>query len=291
VCKTYRFFTLDDVDLDLPAGHIMGFIGPNGAGKSTTIRILLGLIHQDRGDVRVLGYRMPSEQVAAKWDIGFASEDMRLYESMTLGWHMRFIASIYPAWDSAYAETLLKHFGLVPEQKVRGLSHGQRVKAGLLLVLARRPRLLVLDEPTTGLDPQEIREVRRLVSRLSERGTTILLSSHLLAEVEATCTHLVVMDRGRLISAGSVSELVGASDRSVFLEVDDTDAARKVLESMPKVLGIHPETTGLTVELDGLDRAELVAALVRGGVGVRTVAARRQLEDAFLQIVGEEHAR
>ena len=99
VGKNYKFFSLEDVRLEIPYGHIMGFIGPNGAGKSTTIRILMGLLHQDRGDVHVLGHPMPSAQAAAKWNIGFASEDMRLYDSATLDWHMRFIRSIFPGWD------------------------------------------------------------------------------------------------------------------------------------------------------------------------------------------------
>src|SRR4051812_10934723 len=161
VGKDYRYFSLQDVDLVVPHGQIMGFIGPNGAGKSTTIRIRLGLVHQDRGDVRVFGHVMPVEQAAAKRDIGFASEDMRLYDGATLDWHMRFIRSIFPAWDEAYAATLLKRFDLRAEQPIKGLSHGQRVKATLLLVLARRPRLLVLDEPTTGLDPVARHEVLR----------------------------------------------------------------------------------------------------------------------------------
>src|ERR1700733_627721 len=139
-CKKYRFFSLDHIDLNVPRGEIMGLIGPNGAGKSTTIRILMGLVRQDAGDVQVLDHRMPVEQVAAKWEIGFASEDMRLHESMTVAWHMGFIQSIYPTWDPAYAQLLLKRFGLQPEQKVKGLSHGQRVKASLLLVLARKPK-------------------------------------------------------------------------------------------------------------------------------------------------------
>src|ERR1700674_4741022 len=142
VGKTYRFFTLDNIRLQVPHGQIMGLIGANGAGKSTTIRILMGLVHQDFGEVRVLGHRMPAEQVAAKWDIGFASEDMRLYEGMTIEWHMGFIRSIYPNWDAPYAQLLLKRFGLRAEQKIKGLSHGQRVKSVLLLVLARRPKLL-----------------------------------------------------------------------------------------------------------------------------------------------------
>jgi len=168
VRKKYRFFSLDNICLELPPGQIMGLIGPNGAGKSTTIRILMGLVHQDGGDVRVLGHRMPQEQVAAKWDIGFASDDMRLYEAMTLEWHMNLIRSIYPKWDAAYAQLLLKRFGLRAEQRIKEFSHGQRVKATLLLVLARRPRLLILDEPTTGLDPVARHEILRELTWLTK---------------------------------------------------------------------------------------------------------------------------
>ena len=106
VSKAYRFFALNDVSLTLPCGQIMGLVGPNGAGKSTLIRIMMSLIHQDRGLVRVLGHPMPEEQVAAKWQVGYVSDDMRLYGYQTLGWHMRFVASIYPGWDAPYAQTL-----------------------------------------------------------------------------------------------------------------------------------------------------------------------------------------
>jgi ABC-2 type transport system ATP-binding protein len=200
VRKEYRFFSLDDIDLQVPEGQIMGLIGPNGAGKSTTIRILLGLVHQDRGEVRVLGRQMPAEQVAAKWDIGFASEDMRLYEGMTLEWHMSFIQSMYPNWDAVYAQLLLKRFGLRREQKIKGLSHGQRVKAMLLLVLARKPKLLVLDEPTTGLDPVARHEIlRELTAVMSDEGRSILFSSHNTQDVEQISDQITFIDRGRII--------------------------------------------------------------------------------------------
>src|SRR5579859_5246201 len=129
VSKRYPHFLLDSVSLDLPEGNVLGFIGANGAGKSTTIRILMGLVRQDSGSVEVLGHRMPAEQTAAKLDIGFVSEDMRLYGAATLAWHMNFVASLYPRWDRAYAESLLHCFDLKPQQKIKGLSHGQRVKA------------------------------------------------------------------------------------------------------------------------------------------------------------------
>jgi ABC-2 type transport system ATP-binding protein len=202
VCKSYRYFALDDIDLELPTGHIMGFIGPNGAGKSTTIRILLGLVHQDQGDVIVLGKRMPAEQVEAKRDIGFASEDMRLYAQKSLAWHMRFIASIFPGWDEDYASLLLKRFDLRAEQKLGGFSHGQRVKASLLLVLARRPRLLVLDEPTTGLDPVARHEIlRELVAVVQDETRSVLFSSHHTQDVEQISDLITFIDRGRIIDS------------------------------------------------------------------------------------------
>jgi ABC-2 type transport system ATP-binding protein len=210
VSKNYRYFSLQDIDLIVPDGQIMGFIGPNGAGKSTTIRILLGLVRQDRGEVRVYGRSMPAEQVAAKWDVGFASEDMRLYDAATIDWHIRFIRSIYPTWDDGYAKTLLRRFDLRAEQAVKGLSHGQRVKATLLLVLARRPRLLVLDEPTTGLDPVARHEVlRELSDVMQDDHRSVLFSSHNTQDIEQICDQITFIDRGRVLEC---------RDKESFLE-------------------------------------------------------------------------
>ena len=203
VGKRYPHFSLDNINLELPVGSILGFIGANGAGKSTTIRILMGLIHQDQGRVTVLGRSMPSQQVAAKRDIGFVSEDMRLYGALTLAWHMNFVQSIFPSWDQPYAESLLKRFDLKAEQKIKGLSHGQRVKAALLLAMARRPKLLVLDEPTTGLDPVARHEVlAELMAVLADEDRTILFSSHNTLDVEQISDQIAFIDRGRIIDSG-----------------------------------------------------------------------------------------
>lgn len=202
VGKRYPHFSLENLNLSLPTGTVMGFIGPNGAGKSTTIRILMGLVHQDRGRVRVLGHAMPADQSFAKFHLGYASEDLRLYGSATLAWHMNFVKSIYPTWDQGYADTLVKRFDLKPAQKVKGLSHGQRVKAALLLVLARRPQLLVLDEPTTGLDPVARHEVLgALMEVLADDRRTILFSSHNTQDVEAISDRITFIDRGKIIDS------------------------------------------------------------------------------------------
>jgi ABC-2 type transport system ATP-binding protein len=210
VSKAYPHFTLNNISLELPAGTIMGLIGANGAGKSTTIRILMGLVHQDQGQVQVLGRVMPQEQAAAKLDIGFVSEDMRLYGTATLAWHMELVRSMFPRWDQSYAETMLRRFDLKPQQKIKGLSHGQRVKAALLLALARRPRLLVLDEPTTGLDPVARQEVLgELMAVLADEERTILFSSHNTLDVEQISDQITFIDRGRIIAS---------DDKEIFLD-------------------------------------------------------------------------
>ena len=208
--KSYPYFQLRDVDLALEPGQIMGLIGPNGAGKSTTIRILMGLIQQDRGEVQVLGYQMPKGQAFAKQDIGFVSEEMRLYGMASLQWHMDFVASVYPEWDARYAKSLLKRFNLHPEQKTKRLSHGEHMKAMLLLALARRPRLLVLDEPMTGLDPVARYEVlTELTAVLQDESRSILFSSHHTQDVEQISDRITFIDRGRVIES---------SDKETFLE-------------------------------------------------------------------------
>jgi ABC-2 type transport system ATP-binding protein len=221
VGKRYKHFSLDDIDIELPTGSIMGFIGANGAGKSTTLRILMGLVHQDRGTVEVLGHPMPAEAAAAKLDIGFVSEDMRLYKTATLRWHMNLLSSIYPGWDGEYAASLVRRFDLRPEQRIKGLSHGQRVKSALLLALARRPRLLVLDEPTTGLDPVARHEVLgALMEILTDERRTVLFSSQNTLDVEQISDLIAFIDRGRILDSRNKESFLDRW-RRVRLEIPD----------------------------------------------------------------------
>jgi ABC-2 type transport system ATP-binding protein len=276
VDKTYRFFRLSNVALRVAAGQIAGFVGPNGAGKSTTIRILMGMIRQERGSVRVLGRIMPREQAAAKWDVGFVSEDMRLHAGATLGWHMRFVASIYPGWDAAYAETLLRRFNLHAEQPIKVLSHGERVKAALLLVLARRPRLLLLDEPTTGLDPVARQEIlAELMDVVTDERRGILFSSHNTQDVEQISDHITFIDRGRIIDSSDKETFL---DRWRRLHLDV--AAGSTPPTFPGV--IATTVSGRTaVATTSAFTPELPRAYQRAGVSVREVQ-RMTLEEIFV---------
>ena len=285
VSKKYPHFSLENIDLELPTGSIMGFIGANGAGKSTTIRILLGLIHQDVGAVNVLGHAMPADQAAAKLDIGYVSEDMRLYGPATLAWHMDFLRPIYPRWDQAYAESLLDRFDLKPQQKIKGLSHGQRVKAALLLALARRPRLLVLDEPTTGLDPvARVEVLQELMAVLADEERTILFSSHNTLDVEQISDRITFIDRGRIIDS---------YDKEVFL-----DRWRRLRLVLPPD-GVVPRLNGI-VEVGGSGRLPvlttnsfepaMVSACTQMGATVQAVDSMT-LEEIFVANVHSRRER
>jgi ABC-2 type transport system ATP-binding protein len=209
VRKNYRFFTLDDLSLELAPGEVMGFVGPNGAGKSTTLRLAMGMIAPDAGEIRVMGHAMPDEQAPAKRDIGYVSAEMRLMPHTTLGWHMDFVKSIYPEWDGGYAATLVKRFNLRPEQNARSLSLGEHVKAVLLLALARRPRLLILDEPTTGLDPVARHEViSEFMDVLRDDNRSILFSSHNTVDVERISDRITFIDRGRVVESSNKEDFL-----------------------------------------------------------------------------------
>jgi ABC-2 type transport system ATP-binding protein len=230
IAKRYPDFALQDLSLDLPEGQVMGLVGVNGAGKTTLLRLLTGLAAADAGEVTVLGHRLPEGQVAAKRDIGFASEDMRLYRGQTLRWHMDLMHRIYPGWNAIYADDLLKRFELRPDQAIGGFSHGQRVKALLLLCLARRPRLLLLDEPTTGLDPvARVEVLEALADVLRDESRSVLFSSHNTHDVEQLADSITFLHQGRLVAS---------ADKHVFM-----DSWRRVVcqGALPKGVEAWPE--------------------------------------------------
>jgi ABC-2 type transport system ATP-binding protein len=286
VTKSYSYFKLRGIDLTLGPGQVMGLIGPNGAGKSTIIRILLGLVAAERGEVHVLGHTMPAGQEAAKHDIGFVSEDIRLYGMASLAWHMRFVASVVPHWDAVYAERLLKRFGLHPAQLTYTLSHGQRMKALMLLALARRPRLLVLDEPTTGLDPVARHELLgELMEVMTDERRSILFSSHRTQDVEQISDRITFLDRG---------QIVDSSDKEVFMDrwrrLHAEIPAGTILPQLPGVVDVAGSGRVVVITTGAFD-SQLPAVYEQAGVRIREIQ-HMTLEEIFVaEVMGSREER
>ncbi len=276
VRKAFRFFTLEDVSLDLEPGQIMGLVGPNGAGKSTTIRLLMGMLTADAGSIRLLGHDMPSQQAAAKADVGFVSDDMKLLPQATLAWHMDFVASVYPSWDAAYAATLLKRFGLHAGQAAKSLSSGEQAKALLLLALARRPRLLVLDEPTSGMDPVARQELlTEFMDVLRDDSRAILFSSHNTLDVERISDRITFIDRGRVVASNNKEDFLERW-RTLQLRLPDGPPDWQ----LPEIVHRDVDGPNVTLTVDGFSDD----FLARLGTPVQDVH-RMSLEEVFVATV------
>lgn len=279
ISKHYPHFSLRDVDLSVEQGTVMGLVGPNGAGKSTILRMVMGLVVPDSGIVNVLGHAMPEQQVAAKRDIGFVAEDMRLYESQTIEFHMDFVRSVFDSWDDAYASALLRSFDLKKDQRVKGLSHGQRVKATLLLALARRPKLLVFDEPTTGLDPAVRKEViDEMMNALRDEAHSILFSSHNTLDVEQISDSITFIYAGRIVESCDKEEFMDGWRR-----IRLTNNAGTSLPDLPNIKDVQQHGRLCSVTVDHYDDA-IVGRLRQSGLQVDAVE-RLSLEEIFLSNV------
>ena len=199
---------LASVSLSLSRGGVYGLIGANGAGKTTLIKHLLGLLRAESGSVRVFGLDPVADPVAVLSRIGYLSEENDLPGWMRVDELIRYSRAFYPAWDDAYAEELRRAFALDPTAKVKNLSKGQRARAGLLIALAYRPELLVLDEPSSGLDPIVRRDILGAVIRtIADEGRTVLFSSHLLEEVEQVADHVTMISEGRILLSGPLAAI------------------------------------------------------------------------------------
>jgi ABC-2 type transport system ATP-binding protein len=199
---------LDSVSLSLPRGAVYGLVGANGAGKTTLIRHILGLLRAEHGAVRVFGLDPVADPVGVLSRIGYLSEENDLPGWMRVDELIRYTSAFYPKWDDDYAEELRRAFALDPAAKIKDLSKGQKARAGLLIALAHRPELLVLDEPSSGLDPIVRRDILGAVIRtIADEGRTVLFSSHLLGEVEQVADHVTVINQGRIVLSGRLDAI------------------------------------------------------------------------------------
>ncbi len=287
---------VDGIDLDVREGDLFGFLGPNGAGKTTTIRMLLGLVHPTAGEIEVLGHPVPRDTQRALQGVGTLVEGPAFYPYLS---GQRNLAIFDGAGAGGPRRTraarirdAVERVGLgdVGDRPVKSYSLGMRQRLGLASALLRRPRLLVLDEPTNGLDAQGIHELRTMFVELVRDGTTILLSSHLLAEVELICTRAAMMSGGRIVAQDRVADLL-APTGWVRVTTPDAERAVRALQDGPFR---HEQLDALTVRVHLGDRpSELLnKAFVQDDIRVRElVVERRTLEDVFLERTGESEIR
>ncbi|GAA1531381.1 ABC transporter ATP-binding protein [Streptomyces albidochromogenes] len=286
---------VDSLDLGVPAGSVFGFLGPNGSGKTTTIRMLMGLIAPTSGTATLLGHPVPRASRSVLPQVGALIEGPALYGFLSGRDNLIRYDSADPAADPrtrrARVAAALDRVGLTAAggKKAKAYSLGMKQRLGLASALLQPRRLLVLDEPTNGLDPQGMREIRSLVRELAADGTTVFLSSHLLDEIEQVCTHAAVMARGRLVVQGPVAELAaGARGRLAVSTPDPARAARVLREHGVTDLTVAQERVTGELPPGEVEPADLNAALVRADVRVRSFGVERaSLEDAFVALTGE----
>lgn len=289
---TKRFkdvLAVDQVDLSVEQGQVFGFLGPNGSGKTTTIGMLMGIVTPTAGSFSLFGASSPKALLAARTRIGATLETPNFYPYLGGRDNLVVTARLKGVGNERIDECLdLVGLGDRGKHKFKTYSLGMKQRLALAATMLNDPELIVLDEPANGLDPQGMREVREIIGVLADRGKTIFLSSHLLWEVERTCTHVAIVRKGRIVKMGSVAEVVvgtsGDKTVEVLVRAADDEALQPALEAYPEAASVRPaEDGGFVVGLRSHDLAGLNRWLADRGVYVSHLAPRRQsLEDAFM---------
>ena len=294
LAKIYKggITAVKDVSFTVERGTVLGLLGPNGAGKTTVLRMLMGLIRPTAGRIEAFGEQVaPGAPVLARMGAfvegpGFlphlsGADNLRLYWS----------ATGRPPEESHVEEALaIAGLGASIQRRVGTYSQGMRQRLAIAQAMLGLPDLLVLDEPTNGLDPPQMHAMRDVLRQYAADGRTVLVSSHLLAEVEQTCSHVVVMHHGLVVAAGTVEQIIAGGGVATFA-VDAPERAAAVLGGLVGVRAVRVEGDAVHAELNGTPRSDAVRALVTAGIEVRSAGPRRRLEDAFLQLVGEDQTR
>lgn len=286
-----RIAAVNGISLAVPRGSVYGFLGPNGAGKTTTIRMLLGLLRPDGGEVQLFGRPFRQNRLASLARTGALVEEPSLYPHLTGRENLELIQRLCPG-QPANIEKTLELVGLSADarRRVRTYSQGMRQRLGLACALLREPELLILDEPTNGLDPAGIHEIRHLIRRLPEAGTTIFLSSHLLSEVEQMATHIGIIQRGYLVFQGTLPQLHARTEPRLMLETDRPAAARQLLAGRGYQAAGNGNGSLHVPVASPADAAAINRLLVENGLAVHHLVLQRPtLEDIFLSFTAKHH--
>lgn len=277
-----------DVALRVPRGTAFGYLGPNGAGKTTLIRMLLGLTKGNSGSMKLRGIPVPERRAEALSRVGAIVDEPRFHGHLTGRQNLAVIAAARGRESFACIDDVLERVGLAAraDDRVKAYSMGMRQRLGIARCLLADPELLILDEPMNGLDPAGILEFRHLIRALVGEGRTVMLSSHLLDEVEKTCDYVAIVDQGQIVAQGPLEEMRGDGQPRVIIAVDELEAARALLVSLSGVTDVREEDGMLHVAIDDLELVpELNRKLVEAGLAVRRLEpVQASLEERFLSI-------
>ncbi len=276
---------VDAINITAYEGEVFGFVGPNGAGKTTTLGMALGLVHPTDGEVYVLGQRVTPNRVQALRDIGALLGAPAFIPYLSAWENIELVARLSPGVDKKRIHEVIELVGLTESarKKVSKFSTGMKQRVGLAMALVHRPRFIILDEPTNGLDPAGMREIRQLLRSLAENGTSALLSSHLLNEVQQVCDRIAVLHRGRVVAQGRVDDLLNRQKPAVRLTVHDAEAAVRAFESLPGVENVQASGNSLLVL--GVDSQAVMNHLLQHHVIPTEITAQKtDLESVFMDL-------
>lgn len=279
---------VDDLSFEVPAGVVYGFLGQNGAGKSTTIRMLLTLVQPTSGSIRLLGQNLTAERHSILRQVGAVIERPDLYKYLTALENLAIMARLSGARPGK--KELLKELDRVgladrANSKVKTFSQGMKQRLGIACALIHDPALIILDEPTNGLDPQGIADIRNLMLHLSRNeGKTVFVSSHLLGEIQLVADNMLIIDKGRKVAEGSVSELLNPSETIVLLHTTGDEAAMQWLHTSQWQQALIADSKGISLRLHSDRIPQLNRDLVHAGIEVQSLQSRHSLEDYFLSL-------
>ena len=288
--KSFKGFqAVKDVSFEVHRNDVFGFLGPNGAGKSTSLRCMLSLIKEDSGEISLFGKSMQSSRSEVLSKIGSIIEKPDFYKYLSAYKNLELLARISGTSVSKSAiNDILEFVGLEGREnhRFRTFSHGMKQRLGIAQALMHNPELIVLDEPTTGLDPQGIVDIRNLILKLSqEQGKTVILSSHQLSEIEMIANRMVIINKGKTLIEGSVNELLNTSQMVVRFQLDDAHRGMKLLQSD---FQIHAKSSELKqeleLEIDKMRIADVAECFVKNGLRIYSIEQKRKLEDYFIKI-------
>jgi ABC-type multidrug transport system ATPase subunit len=283
-----KIHAVEDLSFSIFRGEVFGFLGPNGAGKTTTIGMILGLIYPTAGQVKVFGQEVTPRRTEVLSKVGALVESPALVPYLSAQANLALLARLYPNLPQGRIAEVLGLVGLgeVGKQPARQFSLGMKQRLGLALALLSQPELLILDEPTNGLDPAGMHEIRLLIRSLADQGMTVLLSSHLLHEMELICERVAIIQNGRLLAQGKIADLLGHAHESVHIVTQESERAAEILREIVEDSAIRAESDH--IEVEGISSEAAMYQLVHHGLIPREVrVVHPDLESAFLELTNQ----